>query len=113
MDLVSKIQYKILSIIITLYQHTSDKQVQRIYLLPSNISDCEANSLKWENVITNPQLPVGHGVQLKLSCPPDQINSGGDVAECKDGKLELISTKPPNCEFGKEDLSDIIAIIVL
>ena len=51
----------------------------------------------WNNIQTEPVLPVQHGTELTLSCAAvDFTNMGGDKATCQDGLLVPVDD-PPNC----------------
>ena len=46
--------------------------------------------------MTDPTLPVEHGVEITLTCPADLFNMGGNKANCQKGQLVPTST-PPQC----------------
>ena len=61
-------------------------------------SKCETLNSTWSNVLTDPSLPVGHGVEITFTCPTDYVNKGGSRATCEDGNL-VPTTTPPQCFF--------------
>ena len=46
--------------------------------------------------MTDPTLPVEHGVEITLTCPADHVKNGGDKATCLFGQL-IPTTTPPQC----------------
>ena len=46
--------------------------------------------------MTDPTLPVEHGVEITLTCPVDHVNKGGNKLTCRYGKLAP-TTIPPQC----------------
>ena len=53
---------------------------------------------------TKPELPVKHGVNVKLKCPKRTVNMGGDTGVCVDGVV-LASSGSPVCVSGKSFLA--------
>ena len=61
-------------------------------------SKCETLDSTWRKVVTDPTLPVEHGVEITLTCPTDHTKNGGNMATCQYGKL-VPTTTPPQCSF--------------
>ena len=59
-------------------------------------SDCKNLDSTWSKVVTDPTLPVEHGVEITLTCPADHVNKGGNIAICLYGEL-VPTTTPPQC----------------
>ena len=59
-------------------------------------SSCKNLDSTWSKVVTDPILPVEHGVEITLNCPADHVNKGGNMATCLSGKL-VPTTTPPQC----------------
>ena len=65
-------------------------------IAPITISECETLDSTWSKVVTDPTLPVEHGVEISLTCPADHVNKGGNKLTCRYGKL-FQTTTPPQC----------------
>ena len=61
-------------------------------------TNCEALNSTWRSVVTDPTLQVQHGVEVTLTCPATHVNTGGNKATCKCGKL-VLNTKFPQCSL--------------
>ena len=48
--------------------------------------------------MTDPALPVEHGVEITLTCSAGYNNTGGDKATCQSGQL-VPTTTPPQCSI--------------
>ena len=59
-------------------------------------SKCETPDSTRSKVVTDPTLPVEHGVEITLTCPADHVNKGGSKATCHNGQL-VPTTTPPQC----------------
>ena len=60
------------------------------------VPECEALEPDWNIVVTEPTLPVQHGVEITLTCPADHVNKGGNKATCLNGQVVSTAT-PPLC----------------
>ena len=65
---------------------------------------CTRLNSSWNNVTSEPALPITHGVEITLSCPADYANKGGDKATCLYGIIVI--TGQPDCR-GKQILRDL------
>ena len=85
---------KILVRVIKQYKEIKQFRVLKVI----SVSDCATQPSSWKNVVTDPGLPVRHGIVISLSCDKDFSNKGGDKATCHDGKLKIEETaSPPDC----------------
>ena len=66
--------------------------------------DCTKLDPAWNNVVTEPALPVVHSTTLKLDCPGGYTNLGGGTATCQYGQV-INTDKPPDCR-GKSHVID-------
>ena len=65
--------------------------------------NCSTLNSTWENIVTEPPLPVPHGATLTLNCVYDSTNRESYRATCQDGQV-VPTTNPPDCrgEEGNE-----------
>ena len=59
-------------------------------------TNCEALNSTWRSVVTDPTLPVQHGVEVNLTCSAGHLQKGGSEATCWFGQL-VPTTTPPQC----------------
>ena len=58
--------------------------------------DCTKLDSAWNQVETEPALPVVENTDLILNCPGGYTNLGGDKAICLYGQV-ILTDKPPDC----------------
>ena len=59
-------------------------------------SKCETLNSTWSKFVTDPTIPVEHGVEINFPCPADHINKGDNKVTCLYGQLVPTIT-PPQC----------------